>query len=111
MHTLFDRQPFENADEYGPLMKELADNEERYAAGQELRPILVRNKDLLAPPARRWPGGCIGGPTRGEKEESARTVFSFLSASARVRAPGHHGQMRNHPPPAERLAEHPRPAF
>ena len=48
MHTLFDRQPFENADEYGPLMKELADNEERYAAGQELRPILVRNKDLLA---------------------------------------------------------------
>jgi hypothetical protein len=46
--TLFDRQPFEDADEYGPLMKELADNEERYAAGQELRPILVRNKDLLA---------------------------------------------------------------
>jgi hypothetical protein len=65
MHTLFDRQPFENADEYGPLMKELADNEERYAAGQELRPILVRNKDLLAPPARRGPGGCIGRPHEG----------------------------------------------
>jgi hypothetical protein len=46
--TLFDRQPFEDADEYGPLMKELADNEARYVAGTELRPILVRNKDLLA---------------------------------------------------------------
>ena len=46
--TLFDNQPFENADEYGPLMKELAENEKRYTAGTELRPILVRNKDLLA---------------------------------------------------------------
>lgn len=46
--TLFDRQPYENADEYGPLMKELAENEKRYAAGSELRPVLVRNKDLLA---------------------------------------------------------------
>ena len=46
--TLFDMQPFENAGEYGPLMKELADNEARYIAGTELRPILIRNKDLLA---------------------------------------------------------------
>ena len=46
--TLFDNQPFENADEYGPLMKELVENEKRYTAGTELRPILVRNKDLLA---------------------------------------------------------------
>lgn len=46
--TLFGRQPFEDADEYGPLMKELADNERRYSAGTELRPVLVRNKDLLA---------------------------------------------------------------
>ena len=46
--TLFDRQPYEDADEYGPLMKELAENEARYVAGHELRPVLVRNKDLLA---------------------------------------------------------------
>jgi hypothetical protein len=46
--TLFDRQPYEEAEGYGPLMKELADNEKRYAAGTELRPILVRNKVLLA---------------------------------------------------------------
>jgi hypothetical protein len=32
--TLFDRQPYEEAEEYGPLMKELADNEKRYAAGR-----------------------------------------------------------------------------
>ena len=47
MDTLFDRQPCEDADDYGPLMKELAANEKNYA-GHELRPILVRNKDLLA---------------------------------------------------------------
>jgi hypothetical protein len=46
--TLFDRQPYEDAEDYGPLMKELAENEKRYTAGSELRPILVRNKDLLA---------------------------------------------------------------
>ncbi|MEL0212665.1 MAG: hypothetical protein VW891_19135, partial [Novosphingobium sp.] len=46
--TLFDRQPYEDADEYAPLMKELADNEKRYVEGAELRPILVRNKALLA---------------------------------------------------------------
>ena len=48
MDTLFDRQPFEDADDYGPLIKELAANEKNYVAGHELRPILVRNKDLLA---------------------------------------------------------------
>ena len=46
--TLFDRQPYENAEDYGPLMKELAENEKRYTAGTELRPVLIRNKDLLA---------------------------------------------------------------
>lgn len=46
--TLFDHQPYEDAECYGPLMKELAANEARYVAGHELRPILVRNKDLLA---------------------------------------------------------------
>lgn len=29
-------------------MKELAENEKRYVAGSNLRPVLVRNKDLLA---------------------------------------------------------------
>jgi hypothetical protein len=47
--ALFDRQPFEDAGTFEPLMAELRDNEERYVAGQgALRPVLVRNKDLLA---------------------------------------------------------------
>lgn len=46
--TLFDRQPYADAEDYGPLMKELAENEKRHTAGSELRPVLVRNKDLLA---------------------------------------------------------------
>jgi hypothetical protein len=46
--ALFDNQPFEEAETYEGLMLELRDNEERYTAGGELRPILVRNKDLLA---------------------------------------------------------------
>lgn len=45
--ALFDRQPFEDAETYGGLMAELKDNERRYVTGKELRPILVRNKDLL----------------------------------------------------------------
>jgi hypothetical protein len=64
--TLFDRQPYEDADDYGPLMKELAENEKRYAAGSELRPILVRNKDLLARALETLPvadGRAIGAAT------------------------------------------------
>ena len=45
--SLFDLQPFEDADQYAPLMKELQANEKRYTAGGDLRPVLVRNKDLL----------------------------------------------------------------
>ena len=45
--ALFAEQPYEDADEYAPLLKELADNEARYTAGSDLRPILIRNKDLL----------------------------------------------------------------
>mgnify|MGYP006130921465 CR=1 FL=1 len=44
---LFDKQPFEDAAKFEPLMAELRDNEERYATGSEMRTILVRNKDLL----------------------------------------------------------------
>jgi 23S rRNA A2030 N6-methylase RlmJ len=64
--TLFDHQPYEDADDYGPLMKELAENEKRYAAGSELRPILVRNKDLLARALETLPvadGRAIGATT------------------------------------------------
>ena len=47
--ALFDRQPFEDAATFEPLMAELRDNEARYVGGQgALRPVLVRNKDLLA---------------------------------------------------------------
>ena len=44
--ALFGKQPHE--DEYAPLLKELQQNEARFAAGEALQPILVRNKDLLA---------------------------------------------------------------
>ncbi len=44
--TIFGKQPPE--DEYAPLLKELQQNEARFAAGEDLHPILVRNKDLLA---------------------------------------------------------------
>ncbi len=44
--TIFGKQPHE--EEYAPLLKELQQNEARFAAGEELRPLLVRNKDLLA---------------------------------------------------------------
>ena len=46
--ALFDNQPFEDAEAYGPLLRELLENESRYVGGKRtLRPILVRNKDLL----------------------------------------------------------------
>lgn len=45
--ALFARQPYEDAEKFDPLMVELRDNEEHYAAGVDLRPILARNKDLL----------------------------------------------------------------
>ena len=48
LDQLFDKQPFESAETYESLMAELRDNEERYATGEALRPVLVRNKDLLA---------------------------------------------------------------
>ncbi len=45
--ALFDKQPHENAERYSPLMQELRSNEQKYSEGTELRPLLVRNKDLL----------------------------------------------------------------
>jgi hypothetical protein len=42
---LFRKQPAER--EYAPLLKELQQNEGRFAAGKSLRPLLERNKGLL----------------------------------------------------------------
>jgi hypothetical protein len=52
---LFDKQPFEDAETFEPLMAELRDNEKRYAAGGEMRTILVRNKDLLTRALKELP--------------------------------------------------------
>ena len=57
---LFDKQPFEDAETFEPLMAELRDNEERYAAGGEMRAILVRNKALLTRALEELP--VAGGP-------------------------------------------------
>ena len=46
--ALFERQPYDDARAFEPLVRELRDNEQRYATGSELRPILVRNKGLLS---------------------------------------------------------------
>lgn len=53
--VLFDYQPLEDADDFGPLMKELRDNEDRYARGDDMRVILIRNKDLLTQALRTLP--------------------------------------------------------
>ena len=45
--VLFDKQPYEGAEAYGVLMREVSDREARIGAGGALRPVLVRNKALL----------------------------------------------------------------
>ena len=58
--ALFGRQPFEDAETFEPLMAELRDNEERYVSGQgALRPVLVRNKALLARALAALPVGAM----------------------------------------------------
>ena len=47
LDTLFENQPFVDADKYGDLMKALVANEQAYKEGKEMRTILVRNKALL----------------------------------------------------------------
>ena len=44
---LFDKQPFEDAAQYGDLMKALRDNEEALPQGTALSAVLIRNKALL----------------------------------------------------------------
>jgi hypothetical protein len=46
--TLFDQQPYDNAEAYGDLMKELAMAEAKHADIGDMRPLLVRNKAALA---------------------------------------------------------------
>jgi uncharacterized C2H2 Zn-finger protein len=53
--ALFTRQPYENAEGYAPLLKELAANEARYTASADLRAVLERNRELL----RRALGGAL----------------------------------------------------
>ena len=54
--TLFDKQPFEDADAFEPLMVELRDKEAQYTkGGGDLRPVLVRNKDLLSRALKELP--------------------------------------------------------
>jgi hypothetical protein len=45
--TLFDNQPFVDADKYGDLMVAVRENEQAYKEGKQMRTVLVRNKDLL----------------------------------------------------------------
>jgi hypothetical protein len=58
---LFDKQPFEGAEMFEPLMKELRDNEARYVAGGEMKTILVRNKALLTLALEKLPMMPVGG--------------------------------------------------
>jgi hypothetical protein len=46
--TLFAQQPYENAEAYGGLLKELAETEAKHAGSADLRPVLIRNKAVLA---------------------------------------------------------------
>jgi len=47
INIIFDKQPYDEAVIYGPLMRELADNEVKYTTGLDIRTILIRNKDLV----------------------------------------------------------------
>lgn len=44
---LFQKQPFEDAERYGELMRALRDSETAYSNGHRLAPIVVSNKELL----------------------------------------------------------------
>ena len=46
--TLFAQQPYENAEAYGKLLKALAETEAKHAGSADLRPVLIRNKAVLA---------------------------------------------------------------
>lgn len=47
IEKLFDLQPFTDAELYEEVMANLRDNEDRYARGADLRPVLIRNRELL----------------------------------------------------------------
>jgi hypothetical protein len=67
--AIFGKQPPE--DEYAPLLKELQQNEARYVAGEDLHPILVRNKDLLARELATLPLGPGPASRVGAKRSSS----------------------------------------
>lgn len=72
---LFGKQPFvENASKYGDLLRALRENEEAYKQGRAMRPILVRNKDLLEQVLR---GGADGAETRRLLSPAAPAPDSF----------------------------------
>jgi hypothetical protein len=58
--ALFDRQPFEDAATFEPLMAELRASEREFSTGGLLRPILVRNKDLLTRALEQLPVAGVG---------------------------------------------------
>ena len=47
LDVVFDKQPMEDAEQFANVMKTLRDNEDRFAKGEHLKPILVRNRELL----------------------------------------------------------------
>jgi hypothetical protein len=55
VRQLFAKQPYENIYHYDPLIKALRDNAQRFASGVEMRPIIVRNKDLLQQALKELP--------------------------------------------------------
>ena len=76
--ALFDNQPFEDAEAYGPLLRELLENESRYVGGEKtLRPVLVRNKDLLQRVLETL-------PMAGKADNVSDTVLDNVSASDTV---------------------------
>ena len=47
LDTLVEKQPFDDAERYGDLMKALIANEQSYKEGHKLKTVLVRNRALL----------------------------------------------------------------
>lgn len=71
-NVLFVNQPFENAEKYTDLMVALRGNEEAFQAGKTMRPVLVRNRELLEkalghlPQAEAVPPPFLRGPAKGD---------------------------------------------
>jgi len=44
---IFDMQPYDHTTTYTQILKELADNEDKYSTGSDIRTILVRNRSFI----------------------------------------------------------------